>query len=197
MVPHHEVDFGAALRQVNRVAELVLFGELADRLQQLRRRCLGERGGGEDADASLVLAVPRGEQIVDPLHALVAQLRREPRRLAARQAVGRHRSGARSRCRGSIRRRRSAVPIAPAPPPNARCRSTFSTIVVVPVRIASSAATLTISVFSSPWSRLAGRTARRAEFGNPKSSLKPRSSTAAMCAWQLISPGISALPRPS
>ena len=73
----------------------------------------------------------------------------------------------------------------------------FSTIVVVPVRIASSAATVTISVFSSPCRRLAGRTARRAEFGKPKSSLKPRSSTAPMWAWQLIRPGSSALPRPS
>ncbi len=73
----------------------------------------------------------------------------------------------------------------------------FSTIVVVPVRIASSAPIVIISVASSPRSRLAGRTASRAELGKPKSSLKPRSSVAARCAWQLISPGKSALPRPS
>ena len=58
----------------------------------------------------------------------------------------------------------------------------FSTIVVVPVRIASKAPIVTISVPSSPCRRLAGRMARRAELGNPKSSLKPRSSVAARCA---------------
>ena len=73
MVPHHEIDLGAALGQVDRVAEIVLLGEGADRLQQLGRRCLGERGGREDADASLLRAVPGREQVVDALHALVAQ----------------------------------------------------------------------------------------------------------------------------
>ena len=34
-----------------------------------------------------------------------------------------------------------------------------------------------------------GWTASRAELGNPKSSLKPRASVAARCAWQLIRPG--------
>jgi hypothetical protein len=59
---------------------------------------------------------------------------------------------------------------------------TFSTIVVVPVRIASSAATLTMSSRSPPSSRLAGETGRRVVFGNPKSSLKPRAMTALMWA---------------
>jgi len=53
---------------------------------------------------------------------------------------------------------------------------TFSTMVVVPVRSASRAPMVTISVASSPLRRLAGRIARRAELGNPKSSLKPRAS---------------------
>ena len=93
VVPHHELDLGDALRQVNGVAEIVLLGEGADRLQQFGRRRLGERGGREHADASLVLAVPRREQIADALHALVAQLRREPRRLASARALRRHRAG--------------------------------------------------------------------------------------------------------
>ena len=38
VVLHHEIDFGAALRQVNRVSEIVFLGEGADRLQQLGRR---------------------------------------------------------------------------------------------------------------------------------------------------------------
>ena len=59
VVPHHELDFGAALRQVDRVAEIVFLGEGADRLQQFGRRGLGERGGREHADASLLRAVPR------------------------------------------------------------------------------------------------------------------------------------------
>ena len=37
VVPHHEIDLGAALRQVDRVAEIVFLGEGADGLQQLRR----------------------------------------------------------------------------------------------------------------------------------------------------------------
>jgi hypothetical protein len=57
---------------------------------------------------------------------------------------------------------------------------TFSTMVVVPVRIASRAATMTMRVRSSPSRRLPGETGRRAVFGNPKSSLKPRSITADM-----------------
>ena len=73
----------------------------------------------------------------------------------------------------------------------------FSTNVVVPVRIASSAPTVTISAASSPCSRLVGRTFSLAEFGKPKSSLKPRSSVAVRWAWQLTSPGKIALPRPS
>ena len=93
VVPHHEIDLGDALRQMDRVSEVVFVGEGAHRLQQFRRRSLGQRGGREDADASLILAVPRGEQIVDALHALVAQLRREPRRLAGRESLRRHRPG--------------------------------------------------------------------------------------------------------
>ena len=38
VVLHHEVHLGAALRQVNRVAEVVLLGERADGLQQFGRR---------------------------------------------------------------------------------------------------------------------------------------------------------------
>ena len=65
----------------------------------------------------------------------------------------------------------------------------FSTNVVVPVRIASSAPTTVISVASSPCSRLPGWTGSFAEFGKPKSSLKPRCSVAVRCAWQLIEAG--------
>ena len=82
-----------ALLQVNRVAEVVFLGERADGLQQFGRCGFGERGGREHADASLVLAVPRAEQIVDALQALIAQLRREPRRFALREAFRRHRAG--------------------------------------------------------------------------------------------------------
>ena len=58
----------------------------------------------------------------------------------------------------------------------------YSTMVVVPVQIASSAATCTMRLPSSPSSRLAGEIARPAVFGKPKSSLKPRAITARMCA---------------
>jgi hypothetical protein len=37
MVPHHEVDLGAALGQVDRVPEVVLVSKGADSFQQLRR----------------------------------------------------------------------------------------------------------------------------------------------------------------
>ena len=74
MVAHHELGFGEALVQVNRVSEVVLLGERADRLQQLGRGGLGERGGGEHADAPLIRAVPLAEQVVDALQALVTQL---------------------------------------------------------------------------------------------------------------------------
>ena len=74
MVSHHEIDLGVALGQVDRVSEIVFLGEGADGVQQLGRRGLGERGGREHADASLLRAVPRGEQVVDALHALVSQL---------------------------------------------------------------------------------------------------------------------------
>ena len=36
VMPLHEIDFGAALRQMDRVAEIVFLGEGADGLQQLR-----------------------------------------------------------------------------------------------------------------------------------------------------------------
>ena len=89
----HEVNFGAALRQVNRVAEIVLLGERAHRLQQFRRRRLRQRGGREHADASPVGAMPLAEQLVDALHPLFAQLRREARRLALGEAFRRQRPG--------------------------------------------------------------------------------------------------------
>ena len=142
-------------------------------------------------------AVPGGEQIVDALQA--------PRRAAWAENRGRSLLASPScdigpgtfslsRIDSANTQRRplwaSAAAVRPISP-------TFSTMVVVPVRIASSAATVTISVPSSPLRRLAGWIAKCAEFGNPKSSLKPRSRTAAMCAWQLISPGSSAFPRPS
>ena len=63
--------------------------------------------------------------------------------------------------------------------------------------MASSAATCTMRLPSSPSRRLPGETARLAVLGKPKSSLKPRATTARMCAWQLMRPGKSALPRPS
>jgi len=50
----------------------------------------------------------------------------------------------------------------------------FSTNVVVPVRIASSAPITTINCASSPCRRLPGLTGSFMEFGKPKSSLKPR-----------------------
>src|SRR5439155_23692419 len=56
---------------------------------------------------------------------------------------------------------------------------------------------VTISVASSPSRRLVGWMARRAELGNPKSSLKPRARVAARWAWQLMRPGKRAFPRPS
>ena len=37
MVPHHEIDLGATLRQVDRVAEIVFLSEGADGAQQLGR----------------------------------------------------------------------------------------------------------------------------------------------------------------
>ena len=52
-----------------------------------------ERGCREDADPSPFRAVPGREQIVDPLHSLVAQPGRELRRRAFRQPVRRHRTG--------------------------------------------------------------------------------------------------------
>ena len=58
----------------------------------------------------------------------------------------------------------------------------YSTMVVVPVRRASSAATCTMRLPSSPSRRLAGEIARFAVFGKPKSSLKPRAMTARMWA---------------
>ena len=93
VVPHHEVDLGHALRQMNRVSEIVLLGERADGLQQLGRRGLGERRRGKHADASLPRAVPGGKQIVDALQTLVPQPRREPWRFAPGETFLGHRPG--------------------------------------------------------------------------------------------------------
>jgi len=73
MVSHHEIDLGAALGQMDRVSEIVFLGKGADGLQQFGRRGLGERGGREHADASLLRAVPGREQVIDALQALVSQ----------------------------------------------------------------------------------------------------------------------------
>jgi hypothetical protein len=67
MVPHHELDFGVALIQVDRVSQIVLLGEGANRLQKFGRRVLGERCRWEHADASLLRTVPGGEQVIDAL----------------------------------------------------------------------------------------------------------------------------------
>src|SRR5207253_5105125 len=93
VVSHREIDLGAALRQVNRVSEVVFFSKGADRLQQLGRGGFGERGCREYAAGSLLRAVPRGEQIVDALQALVSQPGGEPGRLALGEPLRRHRSG--------------------------------------------------------------------------------------------------------
>ncbi len=93
MMAHHEIDFGNALGQGNRVSEIVFLGEGTEGLQQLGRRGLGERRGREHADASLVLAVPRGEQVIDAFHALVSQPGREPGGFTPGESVRRHRAG--------------------------------------------------------------------------------------------------------
>ena len=110
---HHEVDLGAALRQVNRVSEIVFLGEGADGLQQLGRRGLGERGGREHADASLIRAVPLAEQVVDALQALVSQLRLRTSGLHSWRALPATSGRPRSRCRGPTPRTRSAGRSAP------------------------------------------------------------------------------------
>ena len=92
MVPDHEFDLGAALRQMNGISQIVLVGEGAYRLHQLGRRCFGQRRGRKDADAAIILAVPGREQIADPLHAFVTPRRREFGRLAFGQALDRHRA---------------------------------------------------------------------------------------------------------
>ena len=124
MVLHHEVHLGAALRQVDGVAEVVLLGERAHRLQQLRRRGLGQCGGREHADASLVLAVPRREQIVDALQPVIAQLR--PKTAASRSWPGRRAPSVRprSRCRAPLPQTPGAGPSPPARRRAERCRST-------------------------------------------------------------------------
>jgi hypothetical protein len=67
MESQHELDFGAALVQMDRVPEVVFLGEGADGVQQLGRCVLGERGCRKHGDASLFGAVPGGEQVIDAL----------------------------------------------------------------------------------------------------------------------------------
>jgi len=90
VIADHEVHFGVALIEVNRVPEIVLLGECPHGLEKVGRCVLGQRRGREYTDTSL-LAVPRGKQIVDALKTLVAQPRGESRRLASPQQLGRHR----------------------------------------------------------------------------------------------------------
>ncbi len=58
MVLHHEIDFGAALRQMDRVSEIVFLGKGANGLEQLGRAQLSQCGGGKHADTTLFRAVP-------------------------------------------------------------------------------------------------------------------------------------------
>src|SRR5207249_1726546 len=81
--PEHEIDLGAALRQVDRVAEIAFLGEGTDGMQQFGRGVLGQRSGGKDADASLSRAMPRAEQIGDAPQSLIAEPGREPRGFAS------------------------------------------------------------------------------------------------------------------
>ncbi len=66
MAPH-ELHFGSALREVNRGVEVVRLRKRQHRLQELWRRGLGKSRRRKHADAALVLAVPRREELGDAL----------------------------------------------------------------------------------------------------------------------------------
>src|SRR5207302_6097234 len=79
-----------ALGQMDRVSEIVFLSEAADGVQQLGRRRFGERGRGKHADASLLGAMPRGEQVIDAAQTLVAQPGREPGGNTSGEPLRRH-----------------------------------------------------------------------------------------------------------